>query len=144
MKLESKIRSWKVAALVSLWPNFGVVFPPNLMEWFYIPFHKKGDLKKCGNFRGSSQICYKIYVNMIKNRLYYEDKLSETDLKEGTHVVTIFFSQDFNRKAWRIYFWSSCIFYWSGEILWKSYEKKFLEMLGGDRRPTCARCLTLS
>jgi hypothetical protein len=36
---------------------------------------------------------------MIKNRLYYEDKLSETDLKEGTHVVTIFFSQDFNRKA---------------------------------------------
>jgi hypothetical protein len=43
--------------------------------------HKKGDIKKCENYRGISLLNsgYKIYANIIKNKLYeyYKGKLGE-------------------------------------------------------------------
>jgi hypothetical protein len=46
-----------------------------------LPLRKKGDIKKCENYRGNSLLNsgYKIYANIIKNKLYeyYKGKLGE-------------------------------------------------------------------
>jgi sorting nexin-29 len=46
-----------------------------------VPLHKKGDIKKCENYRGISLLNsgYKMYANIIKNKFYeyYKAKLGE-------------------------------------------------------------------
>jgi sorting nexin-29 len=55
--------------------------PESWQKAIIVPLHKKGDIKKCENYRGISLLNsgYKIYANIIKNKLYeyYKGKLGE-------------------------------------------------------------------
>jgi hypothetical protein len=72
--------------------------PESWQKSLVIPLHKKGDIKKCENYRGISLFNsgYKIYANIIKNKLYdyYKDKLGEEQngFRRGRTCCDSFFS----------------------------------------------------
>jgi hypothetical protein len=59
----------------------GKTLPESWQKAIILPLHKKGDIKKCEHYRGISLLNsgYKMYVNIIKNKLYeyYKGKLGE-------------------------------------------------------------------
>jgi hypothetical protein len=65
--------------LNSIWQD--KIPPESWKKALIVPLHKKGDTKKCENYRGISLLNsgYKIYGNIIKNKLYvyYKGKLGE-------------------------------------------------------------------
>jgi hypothetical protein len=50
----------------------GKIPPESWQKAIIVPLHKKGDIKKCENYRGISLLNsgYKIYAHIIKNKLY--------------------------------------------------------------------------
>jgi hypothetical protein len=65
--------------LNSVWQ--GETPPESWQKALVVQLYKKGDIKKCEKYRGVSLLNsgYKIYANIIKNKLYekYKGKLGE-------------------------------------------------------------------
>jgi hypothetical protein len=70
--------------------------PESWQKPLVVPLHKKGDPRKCENYRRISLLIsgYRTYVNIIKNKLYeyYKGKLEKNTFQRGLSCADGYFS----------------------------------------------------